>query len=148
MNKRRKSVLIRIAFLALAFGAIAGAIAMVMKHDVPAWLRITGGSFFVLFVPGFIATFIFFPKHARMSDEFYREAHVRSSLDAIERCVLAVLLSVIITSFAVYILYITPGIGWTFDLRGFMYSITSLTGFVLIVAILKILWRNRKSRSI
>lgn len=60
------------------------------------------GSAMVLFLPGFFATFIFFPKRDGMSYGGEDIVHNERALDMIERITLAILLSIVITSAIVF----------------------------------------------
>ncbi len=62
-------------------------------------------SIFFLFLPGLFTTLIFFPRHISFR-AIVEDQELRRSLDPLERVTLAVLLSIVITSALVYILYI------------------------------------------
>ena len=144
MNKRHKKILTYTSFLIAACALVVGFIVVIRLHDIPQAIRIIGGSFFVLLVPGFFTSFIFFPEHVTLVTEIRQEKQRRLALDAIERLVLSILLSMVMSSLAVYVIYAIPGLGFPFNMRGFANSILGVTVVVLVIAILRIVWRNRK----
>ncbi len=64
-------------------------------------LRITFGSIFVLFIPGFIITYIFFPRTKEFDSS---DKHEKGSIDWIERVALSFALSIAIVPLAVFYL--------------------------------------------
>lgn len=61
-------------------------------------------SVLVLFLPGFFISFIFFPEHIAFMAAS-NDQKLRRALDPLERVTLAILLSIVITSGLIYILY-------------------------------------------
>lgn len=85
--------------IAIAIGAL--------RIGVVRSFNLVVGSLFVLFFPGWWVSFIAFPVNDSLSDE--AGVSSRRSLDIIERCTLAVALSIIISSLTVFVLYNFPG---------------------------------------
>ena len=88
-------------------------------------------SIFFLFLPGLFTTFIFFPRHLSFR-AIVEDQELRHALDSLERVTLAVLLSIVITSALVYILYIVQ-FGVSSE------SALTLLNFVLFVIVINIL---------
>lgn len=93
----------------LSIFLIAIVVAIVMgsfKIGMVRSFSLVTGSFFVLFFPGWLLSFIAFPLSEGLSDK--TEATSHCALDLIERSTLAVALSIIISSLVVFVLYNFP----------------------------------------
>lgn len=84
-----------ITIVVIAIGAL--------KIGVVRSFNLVVGSLFILFFPGWFLSFITFPMSDGLNDE--SELSSRRALDIIERCTLAVALSIIISSIIVFVLY-------------------------------------------
>src|SRR3989338_11336996 len=92
--------------------------------------RIVFGSIYVLFLPGFIISFIFFPKTKKFDDE--NEEKEKGAIDWIERIALSFALSIAIVPLAVFYLNL---IGIRINL---LNSFLTILGIIVIS--LMILW--------
>ncbi|HVY01343.1 MAG TPA: DUF1616 domain-containing protein [Candidatus Nanoarchaeia archaeon] len=95
-------------------------------------LRITFGSLYVLFVPGYIISFLFFPK----SKSFDSEKDEKDAIDVLERIALSFALSIAIVPLCVFYL----------NLIGI--KISALNSFLIILGIIVIssgilYWKKR-----
>jgi LPXTG-motif cell wall-anchored protein len=99
-------------------------------------LRIVFGSIYVLFLPGFILTYAFFPKTKEFDSK--REDRESGSVDWIERIALSFALSIAIVPLAVFYLNL---IGVKINL---LNSSLTILGIILIGVGL-FFWRNKKN---
>ncbi|MBU4086977.1 MAG: DUF1616 domain-containing protein, partial [Nanoarchaeota archaeon] len=97
-------------------------------------LRIVFGSVYVLFIPGFIISFIFFPK----TKEFDSKSEEKGSIDWIERVALSFALSIALVPLAVFYLNL---IGVKINL---LNSFLTILGILIIAGIILRL-RKRKT---
>lgn len=67
-------------------------------------LRIVFGSIYVLFIPGFIITYIFFPHTKEFEEKKSEKENPKGSVDWIERIALSFALSIAIVPLAVFYL--------------------------------------------
>ena len=82
------------------------------------------GSIFILFVPGFLSTFIFFPFHDAVGTEGRK--NTTNGINSIERCTYSILLSIIISSAVVYFLGKADAIFLERDIMAPGYFFTAL----------------------
>lgn len=106
-------------YISLTVGSIIllTAVALVVTKWFPLSiaLRMVFGSFFVLFLPGFFLTWIFFPQTDSVVDRKHinnvnekNDAPCTRALDFIERGTLSVIMSIVVISATVYTLYMIP----------------------------------------
>lgn len=101
-------------------------------------LRIIFGSVYVLFLPGFIISFIFFPKNHPFEENKKNEEKEKGSIDLIERIALSFALSIAIVPLAVFYLNL---IGLRINL---LNSSLTILG-IIIIAIIILTIRIRKN---
>lgn len=110
-NQERKSFLdaktgwtlgILIALLVLSL--ITSLIGLFTSLNYAESFRIVFGSIYVLFLPGFIISYIFFPKTREFDSEKEEEKKERGGIDWIERIALSFALSIAIVPLAVFYL--------------------------------------------
>jgi len=99
-------------------------------------LRIIFGSIYVLFLPGFIISYIFFPK----TREFKSESKEKGAIDWIERIALSFALSIAIVPLAVFYLNL---IGLKIS---FLNSFLTILG-VIIISSLILVWKAKKLKN-
>jgi len=97
-------------------------------------LRIIFGSIYVLFLPGFIISYIFFPK----TREFESESKEKGAIDWIERIALSFALSIAIVPLVVFYLNL---IGLKINL---LNSFLTILG-VIIISSLILIWKVKKN---
>ena len=120
--------------IVLALVLISIAITLFAHLPMLDSLRIVFGSIFVLFLPGFVISYIFFPK----TKEFESKSEEKGAVDWIERIALSFALSIAIVPLAVFYL----------NLIG--VKINFLNSFLTILAIILIsgiILRIRKKKS-
>lgn len=96
-------------------------------------LRIVFGSVYVLFLPGFILTYIFFPKTKELSFKHKEEGRI----DWIERIALSFALSIAIVPLVVFYL---NKIGIKIN---FLNSFLTIS-FIIIISIIILIYRNKR----
>lgn len=129
LNNWTKGILIALASLLL----ISLAITLFASQTFLSALRIVFGSVYVLFLPGFIISYIFFPE----TKEFDSKTKESKSIDWIERIALSFALSIAIVPLAVFYLNL---VGVKINLLN-----SSLTILGIIVISLGILYYKIKS---
>lgn len=100
MNKQQKNWTIGILIVLGALLLISLAITIFASQTLLSALRIVFGSVYVLFLPGFIISYIFFPK----TKEFDSKEKEKGAIDWIERVALSFALSIAIVPLAVFYL--------------------------------------------
>jgi len=99
-NSKLKFNLVLIVSIIILLALISLAISIFTSLSYLETLRIIFGSIYVLFLPGFIITYIFFPK----TKEFDSEDKESGSIDWIERIALSFALSIAIVPLVVFYL--------------------------------------------
>jgi len=102
-------------------------------------IRIVFGSIYVLFLPGFLISYIFFPKTQAFEEK--KEKREKGAIDWIERIALSFALSIAIVPLAVFYLNL---IGVKINL---LNSFLTILG-IIIVAVFIILYRNKKLKDL
>ena len=97
-------------------------------------LRIVFGSVFVLFIPGFVISFIFFSK----TNEFESKNKEKGSIDWIERIALSFALSIAIVPLAVFYLNL---IGLKINL---LNSFLTILGIIILSSLI-LFFKNKKN---
>ncbi|MEW6407234.1 MAG: DUF1616 domain-containing protein [Patescibacteria group bacterium] len=90
-----------LCFLAIVLFVLSFLVALIFGFPIKQTLRVVFGSVYVLFVPGFIWSYVFFPKKSKVTvteDDSHRSVTVTESqkekpLDLIERITLSIALS-------------------------------------------------------
>jgi len=100
MNKHIKNWLIGIIIILACLFLISIAVTIFAFPSFLSSLRIVFGSVYVLFLPGFIISYIFFPK----TKEFDSKEKEKGAIDWIERIALSFALSIAIVPLAVFYL--------------------------------------------
>lgn len=132
MNKGIWAIMITVASLVI----ISLAIMIFTSQTALESFRIVFGSVYVLFLPGFIISYIFFPK-TKEFDEKQKEAE-KGTVDWIERIALSFALSIAIVPLAVFYLNL---IGLKINL---LDSFLTILGIIIIaLAVLK--YKNKTS---
>jgi uncharacterized membrane protein len=137
MKKQTKNYIngILLTLLILAFASIN--LGIFTNLDILESLRIVFGSVYVLFLPGLILTYAFFPKTREFDDKEDRE---KGSIDWIERIALSFALSIAIVPLAVFYLNL---IGVRINL---LNSFLTILGIIVISSV--IVWfRVRKRKA-
>lgn len=119
---------------ALVLLIIAGIIPILSSLSLLESLRIVFGSVFVLFVPGFIISYIFFPK----SKPFDSEKDEKGAIDMLERFALGFALSIALVPLVVFYL----------NLVGVRISALNTSLIILGIIVISsgiLYWRNRTS---
>lgn len=140
--KKQQKILISIISIILVLFIISILIAIFAKTPFLNSLRIVYGSIYVLFLPGFIISYIFFPKSKPFEDnEKNEEVHpeTKGAIDSLERIALSFALSIAIVPLVVFYL----------NLIGL--KINTLNTFLTILAIILVssgilYWRIRKKK--
>lgn len=102
MEKARKNWLIGISILITSMLIVSVTISLFGKASFLDSLRIIFGSIYVLFLPGFIISYIFFPKTKEFDDR--SEENLPQGIDWIERIALSFALSIAIVPLAIFYL--------------------------------------------
>jgi LPXTG-motif cell wall-anchored protein len=110
-------------------------ITLFAKTPILSSLRIVFGSVYVLFLPGFIISYIFFPK----THEFDNKNNEEKSIDWIERIALSFALSIAIVPLAVFYLNL---IGLKINL---LNSFLTILG-ILIISVGILYYKFRKNK--
>jgi LPXTG-motif cell wall-anchored protein len=117
---------------------ISGIITFALKLSILESLRIVFGSVFVLFLPGFIISYIFFPKTREFEEnKGKREEREKGAIDWIERVALSFALSIAIVPLAVFYLNL---IGVKINL---LNSFLTILGILVISGVI-LFYRNRR----
>jgi uncharacterized membrane protein len=132
MNKNHNKWLMWIGVIIAILLVISVVITLFLSQTFLSSLRIVFGSIFVLFLPGFIITYIFFPNQRESSPENHR----LSGIDWIERIALSFALSIAIVPLAVFYLNL---IGVKINL---LNSFLTILGIILISGII-LFWKNK-----
>lgn len=128
MENSKKKVIIGIIIAVVCLAILSFIIALFAKQPIINSFRIVFGSAFVLFLPGFIITYIFFPKNKKESKEI--EQKEKGSLDIIERIALSFALSIAIVPLVVFYLNL---IGVKINL---LNSFLTILGIIIISSII------------
>lgn len=134
MNKGLRRWSLGIMYVFLGMIAISLILYFFASQTFISSLRIVFGSVYVLFLPGFVISYIFFPK----TKEFDKEDRDQGSIDWIERIALSFALSIAIVPLAVFYLNL---IGIKISM---INSAISILGIILFAAGI-MFWKNRKS---
>lgn len=126
MDGKLKSRALLIAIITVALIIISVILALFTSQTFFSSFRIVCGLIFVLFLPGFVISYIFFPK----TREFDSENKEEKGIDWIERIALSFALSIAIVPLAVFYLNL---IGIKINL---LNSFLSISGIVLISAVI------------
>ncbi len=135
MQKTQKKWILGIAIAIVILAIISLLIAIFAKYPILNSLRIVFGSIYILFIPGFIISYIFFPK----SREFDYKEREKGAIDWIERIALSFALSIAIVPLAVFYLNL---IGVKINL---INSFFTILGIIIISTIILVI-RMRKLR--
>ncbi|MGV8152631.1 MAG: DUF1616 domain-containing protein [Candidatus Nanoarchaeia archaeon] len=100
MNKQKITLITAISIVLLS--VVSFAIAVFSSLSILESFRIIFGSIYVLFLPGFIISFIFFPKTKKFEED--KETSAKDSIDIIERIALSFALSIAIVPLCVFYL--------------------------------------------
>lgn len=123
-----------IASIVLSLLIISSLISIFTTLTLLASLRIIFGSIYVLFLPGFLISFIFFPHTKKFEEKEERESNeresVKGSIDWIERIALSFALSIAIVPLAVFYLNL---IGLKINL---LNSFLTILGIIIISTII------------
>lgn len=108
--------------------------------------RIVFGALYVLFLPGFIISFIFFPKTKKFEEEenedkIGNEEREKGSIDWLERSALSFALSIAIVPLVVFYLNL---IGLKITLWNSFFTILG----IILISSLILVWRIRKSKNL
>ena len=125
--------LITVLLVIFALGLIAFLLFAFAGTDLLQAYRIVFGSVYVLFLPGFVLSYIFFPQ-----TKSFNEENKKGAIDWIERIALSFALSIAVVPLAIFYL----------NLAGI--KITLLNSFLTILAILAaalsfLYWRSRRN---
>jgi uncharacterized membrane protein len=132
MNKEVQKWFLGTAITIIILTIISWAIAIFTPQTIPQALRITFGSVYVLFLPGFFITFIFFPK----TKEFDSKSEEKGSIDWIERVALSFALSIAIVPLTVFYLNL---IGIKINL---LNSFLTILGIIIISTVIMKIKKN------
>ncbi len=135
MNKSRKAWLFGIIITILILFIISILIALFTQLSYLESLRIIFGSVYVLFLPGFVISYLFFPK----TKEFESESEEKGAIDWIERIALSFALSIAIVPLAVFYLNL---IGVKINL---LNSFLTILG-IIIISFGVLYFKNKKTK--
>ena len=113
---------------------ISSAIGMFSSFGYLESFRIVFGSVYVLFLPGFVLSYLFFPK----TREFDSKVKENGTIDWIERIALSFALSIAVVPLVVFYLNL---IGVKINLLNSFFTILG----ILIISLGVVYWRVRKS---
>ena len=102
--------------------------------------RIIFGSIYVLFIPGFIISYIFFPRSKPFEEKHHDSEHEKGAIDWIERIALSFALSIAIVPLAVFYLNL---IGVKINL---LNSFLTIAG-IIVISCLILYWRIKRLRN-
>ena len=122
MEKKLRNWMIGIIFILAVLMIISILIPIFSNLSYLASFRIVFGSLYVLFIPGFIISFIFFPRTKEFDEK--NEDKEKNSIDWIERIALSFALSIAIVPLAVFYLNLLS------------IKINILNSFLIILAII------------
>jgi uncharacterized membrane protein len=142
MKNRKEKIVLGIIAGIVVFNLISLFISMFSETSYPEALRIVFGSFYVLFLPGFIISYLFFPKTKKFEEKSENSNsydHISSnpdSIDIIERIALSFALSI----------SIVPLVVFYFNLIGVKINLlnTFFTILAIILVSLFILYKKNK----
>ena len=100
MQKTQKNWILGIAIVIIILIILSFLIAIFAKYPILNSLRIVFGSIYVLFIPGFIISYIFFSR----TKEFDEKEREKGAIDWIERIALSFALSIAIVPLTVFYL--------------------------------------------
>jgi uncharacterized membrane protein len=104
MDKTQKNWLLGIIITLVVLAIISFIIAIAAKQSILNSFRIVFGSVYVLFIPGFIISYIFFPKTREFEENKHEHEREKGAIDWIERIALSFALSIAIVPLAVFYL--------------------------------------------
>lgn len=133
MNKNIKNWTLGILIAIIILAISSFFIAIFVKLSILSSLRIVFGSVYVLFLPGLIISYIFFPK----TKEFNENEREKGSVDWIERIALSFALSIAIVPLTVFYLNL---IGLKINLINSFFTILG----IIIIASIILVWRLKK----
>ena len=139
MNKINKW-LIGILIIVVSLAVISLAIGFFSSLGHLESFRIIFGSIYVLFLPGFILSFIFFPKTRAFEDKEKDKEREKGSIDWIERIALSFALSIAVVPLAVFYLSL---IGVKINL---LNSFLTILGIIVISSAI-LIWRLKKLKN-
>jgi len=119
----------------LILSLISFLIALFTELSYPESYRIIFGSIYVLFLPGFIISYLFFPK----TKEFDSESKEKGAIDWIERIALSFALSIAIVPLAVFYLNL---IGVKINL---LNSFLTILG-IIVISLGVLYWKGKKTK--
>lgn len=134
LSKNGKYI-VSISILTIFMILISIAIGIFSSLSYLEGFRIIFGSVYVLFIPGLILTYIFFPK----TKEFDSKDKESNSIDWIERIALSFALSIAVVPLVIFYLNL---MGLKINL---LNSFLSILGIILI-SLGILYWKNKKSR--
>lgn len=97
--------------------------------------RIVYGSLYVLFLPGFILSYIFFPKTKNEEEKYAEETD--KGIDWIERIALSFALSIAVVPLVIFYLNL---IGLTISLINSFFTILA----IIIISVVILFWKNKR----
>jgi uncharacterized membrane protein len=130
-NKKLKFLFWSILGVIFVLAFISLVLAMFSMVEVGTSFRIVFGSVYVLFLPGFILSYVFFSKTAKSENK------EKGTIDWIERIALSFGLSIAIVPLVVFYLNL---VGVSINL---LNSFLTILG-IIIISVLVLIWKNRK----
>jgi uncharacterized membrane protein len=130
-NKKLKFLFWSILGVIFVLAFISLLLAMFSMVEIGASFRIVFGSVYVLFLPGFILSYVFFSKTGN------REDKEKGTIDLLERIALSFGLSIAIVPLVVFYLNL---VGLSINL---LNSFLTILG-IIIISVLVLVWKNRK----
>jgi len=134
MDKSHKNWLFGIIITIVSLVIISFIIAIAAKQTILSSLRIVFGSVYVLFIPGFVISYIFFPKTHEFEENKSNHNKEKGAIDWIERIALSFALSIAIVPLAVFYLNL---IGLKINLINSFFTIFSIIILAIIILIIK-----------
>lgn len=141
MKKTLKKWLLGIAIVIIILIIISFLISILAKQPILSSLRIVFGSVYVLFIPGFIISYIFFPNTKEFEEKADNDKNSLKTIDWIERIALSFALSIAIVPLVVFYLNL---IGLKISLINSFFTILS----IIVISSLILAWRFNKLNKI
>ena len=140
MKKSLKNWLLSIIIALVILIIISFLISIFVKQSILSSFRIVFGSIYVLFIPGFIISYIFFPKTREFETREREEDRERGAVDWIERIALSFALSIAIVPLTVFYLNL---IGLKINL---INSFFTILGIIIISSVI-LFWRIKRIKN-